>query len=109
MSWSFWAGPTGIRCRPSSSRYRGRRPILAIRRDEEDIGAKLVEARDRGLAAWNRPEAIAAAVGELYGHWKRNTLESRFDLRELQEYSAVLQADRLRDLIERVVAGGRPR
>lgn len=80
------------------------RPILALRSDADDIAARLVETRRRGLVAWNRIEAIVSAIGEFHDLWRRGVLDRRFELGELKECSVGFQSGRLRALIDKVVS-----
>ena len=80
------------------------RPILALRSDADDIAARLVETRRRGLVAWNRIEAIVSAIGEFHDLWRRGVLDWRFELGELKECSVGFQSGRLRALIDKVVS-----
>ena len=88
--------------------FGARRPVLAVRSDDEDIAAGMVESHRRGITALNRPEDIAAAIGELHELWKQGKLEHRFDLGELEEYSIGVQSERLKELIEKVISEKKP-
>ena len=82
-----------------------RRPILAIRFDDDDLGARMVESRGLGPVVRNNVEDIAPAVRELHGLWKRGALDSRFKPGALEEYSVGVQAGRFMGLVEKVLKG----
>ncbi|MFQ5586704.1 MAG: glycosyltransferase [Thermodesulfobacteriota bacterium] len=63
------------------------RPILSIRYQEADIASNMVEKYRRGLVVENDKERIKGAVRELYSDWKEGSLERKFNLKEVEEYS----------------------
>ena len=67
--------------------FGARRPILAIRSDEMDLGAKLVEKQRRGIVVEDDLGKILAALEKLSSLWREGRLDGAFDLSELKEYS----------------------
>jgi glycosyltransferase involved in cell wall biosynthesis len=67
--------------------FAARKPIIAIKGDEDDVAAKFVLRHGRGLAVDNNGEKIYRALLDLYGRWKRGRLSNDFDLSPATEFS----------------------
>jgi len=77
-----------------------RRPILAIKFDEKDLAAKLIQKHNRGISVHNNTEDIISALREMHSLWLRGKLDSFFELKEVKEYSWEYSAERLTRVIE---------
>jgi len=76
-----------------------RRPIMAVRNDDRDIGSKYVIRYKRGISVANNRGQICRAVKELYELWERGELESAFDLGDIEEFEWSNLTDRLEKAI----------
>jgi glycosyltransferase involved in cell wall biosynthesis len=60
--------------------YAAGRPLLVVTYDDQDIAARDVVSRRRGIVAPNRAADLAESILHLHGLWKQGTLDRTFDL-----------------------------
>ena len=85
--------------------FGAKRPILAIQNDKTDPTSVLVAKRRRGIVVDNDVGAIKTAIRELYSLWEENTLDTTFDLSDLQEFALGSLSASFVQLVEQVVQG----
>lgn len=72
-----------------------RRPIMVIKKDDNDVASRLIEKHKRGVTIENSAARIAEVIQKLYELWEQGRLKSSFDLSELEEFEWSKLTDQL--------------
>jgi len=76
-----------------------KRPILGVRYNENDLGAKYILKHNRGIVVENNPSDIVSGISQLYRLWEKGELDKSFNLDELREYSWENSAKKMEEVI----------
>ncbi len=76
-----------------------RKPVLVIKELKVDPSGEFVEGNRRGLAVENSPETIKEAILDVYGLWREQITESKFDLGHMESISFDYLASRISDCL----------
>lgn len=82
--------------------FGARRPILAVKYDNQDIAAKIINQHNCGIVALNRKAEIGNAIKHLYNLKQTGQIEKHFNLCSLEEYTWQNLASKLEKVIENV-------
>ena len=80
-----------------------KRPILAIQNSDYDIGAKLIEEHNKGVVVKDEPDEIANIIRKLYLLWKGKTMDTQFDLDNVDEFTWRKRSEAVEELIMDVI------
>lgn len=75
------------------------RPILCVSGNDNDLSAELVNKYNRGIVVKNSKEDIKRGIMQLYDLWKRDLLESRFNLIPINEFTWCESAKNINNII----------
>jgi glycosyltransferase involved in cell wall biosynthesis len=85
-----------------------RRPILAVAPEGE--ASRIVRDLRRGeTPRIDRPDEIAAAIETMHRHWLDGTLESAYSIADVPQYSRRAEAERLSELLGKLIGERRAR
>lgn len=84
--------------------FGARRPILAIKYDDQDIAANMINEHKCGLVVLNKKEEILLAIKHLYNLKQTGQTEKYFNLRSVGEYTWYNLARKLSIAIENSTA-----
>jgi glycosyltransferase involved in cell wall biosynthesis len=79
-----------------------RRPILAIEGGGSDPSSALIHRYNRGIVVRNEKEDIAQGLTTLYRQWKEGTLDARFDLGDIHDYTWERSAGVMNRILEKL-------